>query len=271
MKPIIRLLFRHRLGIQLDKRQKFAIQTVILVGGILVTQLIWQDYRFYMVGILSFLSFILTAWSLSEDVKGMEWVLLFILPVLFTASVSLFYFLLPGRWITRLTVTVIFAVGTYAVLLVENIYNVAATRSIQLLRAAQSVGLLLTLVVVFLTTSLVFSFRASFLLNFLMIIPIIFLLSLQSLWSVRLDTKLNKNLLLYTASVSLGIGELALVLSFWPVQLSTVSLFVTASFYTMVGVIQQHFLERLFKNTIQEYLFAFLITFVLIFIATKWG
>src|SRR3989338_8883160 len=116
MKKISTISRTSRILLFLDKRERFALQTVILTVGVLTNQLIWQDYRFYMVDILSLFSYILTAWSLKEDVNGIEWILLFILPVLFTASVSLFYFLLPSRWIIRLATTVVFAVGTYAIL-----------------------------------------------------------------------------------------------------------------------------------------------------------
>ena len=63
----------------------------------------------------------------------------------FYGAVAFFYFLLPVRWLTRIPVVVLYAVGIYALLLTENIYNVAADRTIALLRAAHSVGYLLTL------------------------------------------------------------------------------------------------------------------------------
>lgn len=261
---------RHFL-LSLDKRQRFALQTIILTFGLLITQLIWEDYRFGMVVILSIISYFLTAWSLSEDIKGAEWLLLFILPVFFTAAVSLFYFLLPGRWITRLLTTVVFAVGTYATLLAENIYNVAAARSIQLLRVAQSVGLLITLVVIFLLVSIIFSTRSSFLVNMLFLTPLVFILSLQSIWSVKLTPTISREIVIYAFVISISIGEMAVVLSFWPIQIATVSLFITAGFYTLVGIVQQHLLEKLFANTIREYILAFIFTFVLSFLITSWG
>jgi hypothetical protein len=255
----------------LDKRQKFALQTVILTAGILMTQLIWEDYRFFMVGILSVFSYLLTVWSLTEDINGIEWLLLFILPVAFTASVSLFYFLLPSRWITRVTVTTIFAIGTYATLLVENIYNVAVERSIQLLRAAQSIGLLITLVVVFLIVNIVFSTRLYFWANSLILIPFIFILRLQSIWSIRLETKLSKEILIYSLMISLCIGEIVFALSFWPIQVATASLLIAASYYSLVGMIQLHLAGRFFKNTIREYILAFIFTFIVAFLTTSWG
>ena len=173
--------------------------------------------------------------------------------------------------IVRLLITIIFAVSTYATLLIENIYNVAAQRSIQLLRAAQSVGLLITLAVIFLISNIIFSIKVNFLLNFLFFVPLIFFLCLQSLWSVRLEQKINRQLITYSLVVAGGIGELAVALSFWPINLSTAALLITAAYYASVGIIQLHLQEKLFKNTIREYIYAFILTLIVSFLATRWG
>lgn len=255
----------------LDKTQRFALQTVILTAGILLTQLIWEDYRFLMVGILALVSYLLTLWSLSEKITGIERLMLFILPVFFTASVSLFYFLLPERWIIRLLITTTFAVGTYAVLKAENIYNVASNRSIPLLRVAQTSGLLITLVVVFFVSNIVLSLKMPFWANALVMVPLVFFLTLQSLWSITLEKYLSKELILQSFLVAGIVGEESIALSFWPLQLSTASLFFAATYYAIVGVIQQHLQEKLFRNTIREFIFAFAIAFVLLLITSSWG
>ena len=255
----------------LEKRERFTLQTIILTAGVLTSQLIWTDFRFHMVILLAVASYILSTWSLKEDIKKIEWLLLFILPVLFTASLSLFYFLLPPRWIIRLTTTAFFAVGTYAILLVENIYNVAVQRSIQLLRAAQSVGLLLTLAVIFLSANVIFSLKLPFILNFLLMFTVSFFLALQSLWSIKLQKKLSAELLIYSLTVGIGIGELPLVLSFWPIENASFSLLLSASYYALIGIIQQYMAERLFLNVIREYIIVFVFTFILTFLTTRWG
>lgn len=255
----------------LAKRERFTIQTVILTSGLLAIQFIWQDVRFGLVILLVFGSYFLTWWSLKEDIEGIEWFLLFILPVFFTASLSLFYFLLPQRMITRVTTTAFFAIATYAILLIENIYNVAVQRSIQLLRAAQSVGLLLTLTVIFLSSNIIYSLSLPYFLNLILISLISFFLALQSLWSINLNKQLNKDLIFYAFIVGLGAGELALALSFWPIENATFSLLLSATFYILVGVIQQYLGGRLFMNVIREYIIVFLFTYILAFITTKWG
>lgn len=255
----------------LDKRQKFVIHTLLLTAGLFLTQIIWEDYRFIMVVILSILSYILTYWSLSEKIKGIEWLLLFILPLYFTASISLFYFLLPARVFIRLTIAVIFALGTYAILLIENIYNVAIDRSIQLLRVAHVIGLLITLVVIFLSSNILYSFRLPFWLNTIIIGIFVYFLALQSLWSITLETKISGKILKYGGVVSLLMGEATLVLSFWPMTNASYSLFMATCFYVLVGLFQHNLQERLFMKTVREYIFVFVIISLLMFISTKWG
>lgn len=270
MTKFLKLSRWKRFFLFLDKRQRFALQAIVLTVGLLITQLISEDYRFFVVILLVVASYFFSAWSLTHDIVGVEWLLLFILPVSFSSALSLFYFLLPARWIVRLTLLTVFAIGTYAILLVENIYNVASERSIQLLRVAQSVGLLLTLVVVFLSAGIIYSLRITFFLNFLVFIPLIFILSLQSLWSIRLETKVSRTLILYSGLVSLGVGEVALALSFWPLSNTAYSLFATASFYSLVSIIQHHFSGRLFKDAIREYIIVLVFTFILILFVAKW-
>ncbi len=255
----------------LDKRQRFVIQTLLLTAGLLITQLIWQDVRFVMVVILGLASYILTAWSLTEDVKGIEWCMLFILPVFFTLSVSLFYFLLPERWFIRIIILTIFSVGTYAVLLVENIYNVAVDRSIQLLRAAHSIGLLITLIVIFLSSNIVFSLRLPYYDNFLLVSLFVFILSLQSLWSVNLDQAISRKILQYCLMVGLAVGELALVLSFWPIENATYSLLITCTYYVLIGILQLNLQEKLFYQSLKEYISVFVVIILLSIFVTRWG
>lgn len=274
MKQLVKFLHLRRFHF-LDKQQRFVSQTVVLTAVLLVAQLIWTDFRFLMVAVLSVSSYLLTAWSLKEDIIGWEWLLLFILPVAFTASMSLFYFLLPGRWISRLIISCIFAVGTYAIIRAENIYNVAAQRSIQLLRVAQTVGLLITLVVVFFSTIVVYSLRAPFWVNMAILAPLTFILSLQSLWSVKLETKPTPQLLIYSAVCGLTIGEIIGVLSFWPVFKSTglaiSSLFISSVYYSLIGITQQYLSGRMFANTTREYIIAFLFMLIILILATRWG
>ncbi|MDP3998209.1 MAG: hypothetical protein Q8P89_01160 [bacterium] len=255
----------------ITKRQKFVSSTVILTSGLVVTQLLGSDSRFLIVGLLSVVAYFISAFALREDLTGIKWITLLVLPMMYTLAVGLSYFLLPTRWITRLPVALLYALGIYALLLTENIYSVAVARTIQLLRAAHAVGFLLTLATAFLLFHTLLSFHLPFWLNF----PGVFLIALpllvQALWSVKLEEGITPTVAQYGFFLSLIIAELALALSFWPSNITLWALFLTAAVYALLGVSQQHFAGRLFKRTAIEFFLVPSVIILILFFSTSWG
>lgn len=254
----------------LSKRQQFVIVTFLLVSGLMLTQLIPGDFRYGMTIILSIATFLLTAFALREDLNGIEWITLLTLPTLFTAAVALFYFLLPQRWLTRIPVVGVYAIGIYALLLTENIYNVAADRTIALLRAAHSVGFLFTLVTYFMLVQTVLAFKFPFYINTILIFIISFVLSFQSIWSSELDRKASERVKKISLTVAVIMSELACIYSFWPMQATIVVLFLTTGFYGLVGMGQQYVVEKLYKKTVMEFFSLGSIIFIISLLATHW-
>ncbi len=256
--------------IALSKRQQFVGITIILTLGLIVTQMAPSDWRYPLVITFSLAAFLLTAFGLREDLAGIEWLTLLTLPTLFTAAVLLFYFLLPIRWLTRLPVAALYAVGMYALLLTENIFNVAAERSIALLRAAHTVGFLLTLVTYFLLISTIFSFRLSVGWTVLFIGGISWVLIIQALWSVELTARVSGVVGRSTAVLTIALMELVWVFEFWPVTSTLIALFLTTCVYCSVGMAQQYIEEKFYKKTAIEFGSVALIVFMILLMATRW-
>ncbi len=256
--------------VALSKRQQLVVITLILTLGLVMTQVVSTDLRYTFVVILSILAYGFSAFGLREDLKGIEWVTLLTLPTLFTGAIALFYFLLPVRWLTRVPVAVLYALGMYALLLTENIYNVAANRTIGLLRAAHSVGFLITLVTYYLLVQTALSFRFPFYISMIVIGFVSFLLVLQSLWAMELEVTLPPRVVQISLAVTLALMQLAWSLTFWPVKLIIFSLFLTTCFYSMVGMAQQYLVERLYKKTIVEFFIVSFIVFLLMILTTHW-
>ena len=211
--PLVRAIRRMKRKINLTKRQEFVIVTVVATVLLLLTQLVSVEFRYPMVIGISVVVYLLSALVLRDDLKGIEWFTLLALPTLFTAGVLLFYFLLPTRWLTRVPVVLFYSVGFYALLLTENIYNVASVRTIALLRAAHTVGFLLTLVAFFLLLQSILAFRLPMAFHILAVGLLTYGLSYQALWSVEL-----------TNAVSRRVGVLSFVLSLTLMQLSWIFL-----------------------------------------------
>lgn len=257
--------------LRLSKRQKFVVSALFLSLGLLAIQVTNISWRYQAIALLVALTYLLSSWSLIEGLNRIEWLTVLVLPTFFTAGVGLFYFLVPARWLTRLPVILLYGVGLYALLLTENIFSVAAIRTIQLLRSAHAVGFLLTLVTSFFLYDTILSFRLEPWLNFLLVALVSLPLILQSLWSVNLEEKLTTKIWLYTLILSLVLGEIALAFSFWPVTVVIGSLALTTTLYTLLGLAQHRLSERLFQRTANEYIRVAIIVLMVILLTTHWG
>jgi len=255
----------------MTKRQKFIITSFLLAVGLIFVQFAEVSYRYLAISALTLTTAGLTFWSLKEALAGIRWVTAIILPSLFTAGVGFFYFLLPSTWYSWLPVAVLFALGMYALLLTENIFSVAAIRTIQLFRAASAVGFLLTLLTAFLLYDTVSSFRFPFYINLILIYLISLPLFFQALWSVNLDERLSKKLLFYSLFLPLVLAQTVLVISFYPLTIAMSSLLLTTEVYVLLGLTQAHFAERLFKQTVYEYLAVGVLVLLTMLLTVKWG
>ncbi|MGB9911044.1 MAG: hypothetical protein ACPLKP_00320 [Microgenomates group bacterium] len=256
---------------KLTKRKKFVITSGLLSFGFLLMILGEILPKEIMIGIMMVVSYFLSAWALSEGLNGIKWFTVLILPVLFTGGIGLFYFFLSSSFLTRLLVVFFYGIGVYILLLVGNIFSVAAIRTIQLLRSAQVVGFLFTLVIAFLFYSSLFSFKFPYWINFFVSFLIAFLLVIPGLWSVNLEEKISLRVLIYSLIISLIQGEIALAFSFWPTISSVTALALISSLYLNLGLGQHYLNERLFKKVIKEYLAETIFVFLIIFLTTFWS
>lgn len=250
------------------RREKFVITSIVLSIGLLAVQYVSLDWRYWAVAGLVFVSYLLSAWALADDLQKHEWLTVVPFPALYAGAVGLFYFLLPENVLSRFFILGLFGVGMYALLLTANIYSVAKGRTIQLLHAAHAVGLLFTLLTSLLLTNTIFSLRLPFYANAMMVGVSHFLISLMSLWSVELESRVTKRVLTLSLVMGLLLAEVALVLSFYPFSVWNISLFVMALLYVGLGILHNFIRGRLFENTLQEYslvAFFILIMFVILF------
>jgi hypothetical protein len=256
----------------MTKRRKFVLVSGLLTGILAVTQVVGVEYRYQLVVALGVASLGLAAAALKEDLRGVEWVMALILPTLYPVSVGLFYFLLPRQWWSWLLGAGLFWIGMYALLLTTNIFTVAAIRTIQLLRAAQAVGFLLTLVTAFFLFDTVLSFKLPGLVNAALTGAAVGPLVAAGLWSMQLtEAKIERQVWLYSGVMTAVAAGMAWGISFWPVGVTVGSLFLVAMVYVGLGLTQQYLLGRLFRNTAREYLIVGLVVVVTMVMLTRWA
>lgn len=254
----------------MNKRKKIIITASILTIGLLSTQLVSFNLRFQSIAVLAIITYILSVWALWEGLNRMKAVVLIILPVCFTVAVSSFYYLLPVRWLTRLPVAFGFGMLFYLLLLSQNVFNVASIRTIPLYRAASTAAFLFTLLSAFFIFNVLYSLNLLFLWNGIIVTIISFLLVLQVLWSINMEDKISTAVLIQSLVLSIGLGELGLTFSFWPIQPTIWALVLSSAIYVALGLTTQFLRERINRRVVMEYLAIGLTVLLVSFFTTSW-
>jgi len=256
----------------LTKRRKFLLVAILLSFGLLIVQKLPIESRYSAIGFYALSAYLLTAWSLLKDLRGINWIVNLILPTMYPISVALFYFLLPQAMITRTIVVILFLISMYALLLTSNIFAVATTRTIQLLRAARAVGFLLSILTSAFLYHVIFSLRVSpwvvGLLVFAVSLPILW----QGVWSYVASTTIKREFY-YGLAGAVVLSEMAIALSFWLIDVPLASVMLAMGMYVILGLSQHDTEGRLFSRTIQEYLGFAGIVFVVVTLAviSRWA
>lgn len=235
------------------RREKFVVASAISTIGLLVVQYTFLEIRYIAVALFAVFTYLISTWALADDLQFHERMTVVPFPALYAASVALFYFLLPESFLSQLAILILFGVGMYALYLTANIFSVAKGRTIQLVHAANAISGLFGVLISLLFANTVFSLKLPFYLNSLLIgishFPLVFIL----LWSVQLEGKFDKEVINFSAIVTLILMELALVLSFFPLTVWYSALFVMSFFYIGIGLMQSYIRGRLFVRTLVEY------------------
>jgi hypothetical protein len=255
----------------MSKRRRFVITSAVLSLGFVAIQFLTDQNRFWAIGILGIATVILFFWSLFEGLGRNMTLLTLILPTIFTLGVGTFWFLLPANVFARIPIVIFYGLGIYVLCLTMNIFTVSAIRTIALLRAARGVGFVLSLVTSFLVFDAIISLRYPIYYLLPLVLVVSFPLFLQGFWSVVLEKEFSKDIFIISAISTLIMVEIAAVLFFWPVTVVVGSLFLTVTFYILLGLGQSRIEGRLFSATIREHLIVGALVFIAMFFATHWG
>ncbi len=260
---------------KLSKRGKFLLGSGILFVLFWLNLIVPFEYRYiFMFGVTLILVlvywWVLGAW---KSTKVMTRVFLLILPLFFFLGFLMFAFLLPLRWWMKIGMALFFAAVNYVIVLVENVFLYAVEKkTVPLYRAAYTVSLILLLLSSFLLFDGLFSYRALFWVNGLVVFAVSFLLFWYHWWTVSIELgtesfKLNKTAIWVPSLLML---ELVVVISFWPMSLFLRSFYLTAVFYVIVGVLRMDWKERLFKKVKIEYLWVGLGILMSLVLMSRW-
>jgi hypothetical protein len=254
----------------IEKRIRFVIGTAAMSALLLISTFFFFDAAVVFIPLLIVGGYAATFFAVYEGIEKIEWYMLFILPVLLSVALYLFYFLFPVRWLTRIPFILVYSISMYAVLLSSNIFNVGVEKNLQLYRAGFSVNYLIQTMVFFLLGNVLASFHWGFLANALVFGVLAFMMSIQLYWSIRLDMHIRKEVLNHAWLTALFVAEGCLLLSFFPLQESLFALVVAVLYYSVAGLTHLHLDERLFAQNVREYTTILLVIMAILFLSVSW-
>ena len=129
----------------------------------------------------------------------------------------------------------------------------------------------MTLLTFFLVFDAILSLRVSPLYTSFAVALVSLALFFQGFWSITLKKTVTSELMQFSAVMSLAMGEMSLVLYFWPVSVVVGSLFLTSFSYMLLGLGQTYFEGKLFPQTVKEYITVGALVFIGMFFATSWS
>ncbi len=260
------------LKINISKREELVIISALLSILMLVLFFVplglWKFIFLIFMGVCVYLASI---FILRGYLAKIEYVVLPILPILFTLSFALFYNIIPERWLTRLIFISIYGSLIYSVLLIENVFNVAKTKNIQLLRVARTIYFFVSSFTVFLFSYVLLSFHLFGLFTGLIFLVFVFFISYTFFWSFRLEKAVRREDIFLSMSSAMILFELMFVFSFWPLNIYLISLLLTSVYYSILGIWDNLLSFRLKGWGVQEYILINFAVFVLGLLIVNFG
>lgn len=247
-----------------NKRQKFIFASILLGLQLLSLRFFFPGWQYRSAILVAIFSALVILISLREDLTLLTTLLLPILPAAFAGGSTLFSFLLPKERLIMIIFSILFSLSMYAIFLTENVFGVAAIRTIQLVRAAHAVGFLYTILAALILYNVTLSFHRGALANGLFISLISLPLVIHSLWVIKLEPKITWEVVLRSLGIVLVLAELGFTLSFLPVATTLAALFLAAVLYAGIGLMELDFLKNLKPRSLIEYLGVVALLFLVI-------
>lgn len=252
----------------LTKREKIIITSAVLSLGLLNFQFVPFIYMFWYIGTLTFLACLLSLWSLWEGLNKLKAAVLLILPTFFTLAFSGYYFLIIPLWL-RIIISLLFGITFYCLLLSQNIFNVSSIRTIPLYRVSSTVAFVLTIFTATLLFNDLLSFQLLFIWNGIVVFLLSFPLVLQTLWTVEMEG-VSLQILVYALLISLVMGEIGAVLSFWPIYKPLASVILGVHLLVILNIVYDSLRDKLSRGEAVTGIGLNALIFITAFFFTSW-
>lgn len=260
-----------RFTLNASKREKLIFSALVITTLVLSTALAPMPAWIVLFILTSITSVGLTIFSLWGDFARLRYILIPLFPLIFTWSVLLCLSVIPMIQPIKLLIVVVFCITYYLLLLIANIFNVSAIRTIPLMRAAHAASFFLVLVCIFLLQFFVITLKLHPMLLFPLSGSLVFVPALYFFWSLELGAKLSRQVVIESIVIALCTAQVAFVLALWPISPLMYALFLTTIFYVCSGVLHQEYVNKLQRKVLFEYLFVLGFVLLLLMVTAQWG
>lgn len=255
---------------KVSKRYRLLISVFLLSLTMLFSSFYFFDKAYFFVPFFILLSFLAVYFVILDDIYPIGYFGFFYMPILLSIIFYLFYFLFPGRWLTRFPFILFYGISFYANLLISNIFYIGVEKNLALYRAAFSVNFFYQNILSFFFFNILFSFKKGPIFNMILSAIFIFLLSLHLFWSIHLKKHFQEKIIKFSALMALVFFETSFVLSIIPIRSTVASLFMTALYYSLGGIFYHYLDKKLYSEVIREYLIVFIFVFIISFLTLGW-
>lgn len=246
-----------------SKRVRFIAVSLILTLGLVGLSLPPYNTQIEWVYLLAFLAIPFTNFVLGGT-AGIERFTLLFFPAVLALGAGFSQFFFPnftllfkiGGWVS-------FFLAFYISLLALNIFKVIRLRgeSIPLERVARPTAFLLSFVAAFLLLTAIYKHSYGVWIEAPLVFLIGFTLSLSFLWTLTLSDLFEREHLLGSFLVGMGLTQVSIALSFYPWEAFLRGLTEATFFYALLGVARAYFERHLKYSIVFEYIAITLVVF----------
>lgn len=254
----------------IPKHVRFAISSI--AGGLLLLAAVTVSFQYIFITlpIFIFLCYWLVWFAIYENINRVEWIMLFVLPVLWALEWYVFFYMIPIRWLTRLAFGLIFTMIFYVLLSVENIYNVGVEKNIQLQKAAITVSTVFLVSLCYIAFQVVASFEMYWLLSGAVVALISWIFALKYFWTVEPQLKFDTWQISMTNFVAFCMFFASLALTFVPFgSENTRPVILSGIFYLLTNSTAESRDAITFKQKSKEFLLVFAALVLILFVTSQ--
>ena len=247
------------------KRKKIIFISLIICGVTFILELLKIPLigKFFIGAVATYL---LTLWVFDFMLKGMEYIVLPLMPILFYLSMILAYPILERLDLHYLIYLALIG-GMYILLLTFNILDITMDRPIPLSRAAWISLSLSRFIISFLVYTFLFWFHFDWYIIIFLIFIFTLFLTYPGFYLLIHELGRGERSFFYIIPSTLYVVEVGFLLSFWRIPFYGAGLILAATLYIITGILEAHLKARLSRGFFWEYgvvaLFAIFLLFFL--------